>query len=166
GALPVRPAPGFPERSPLARRRRRRHSVEMKSSFRLGVLLVGLVGINVYVFFFNQKTAPREVLNLQSTSKTMEVSRREILKEARLPAPQPAKTAPAVRPTTPAPVVAAPPLPTAEAEPEAIPTEAPRRPPVILASASNPPAYRIPFAPPPEPSAPRAVVPAHAPYQV
>jgi murein DD-endopeptidase MepM/ murein hydrolase activator NlpD len=51
----------------------------MKSSLRLGVLLVGLVGVNVYVFFFNRKTAPRDVLNLQSTAKTMEVSRAEIL---------------------------------------------------------------------------------------
>ena len=49
----------------------------MKSSFRLGVLLVGLVAINVYVFFFNRKTAPREVLNLQSTAKTMETTRRD-----------------------------------------------------------------------------------------
>ena len=51
----------------------------MKSSLRLGVLLVGLVGVNVYVFFFNRKTAPRDVLNMLSTSKTMEVSRHEIL---------------------------------------------------------------------------------------
>ncbi|HTB58212.1 MAG TPA: peptidoglycan DD-metalloendopeptidase family protein [Polyangia bacterium] len=51
----------------------------MKNSLRLSVLLVGLVGINVYVFFFNHKTAPREVLNLQSTSKTMEATRREVL---------------------------------------------------------------------------------------
>ncbi len=51
----------------------------MKSSLRLSVLLVGLVGINVYVFFFNHKTAPREVLNLQSTTKTMEANRREVL---------------------------------------------------------------------------------------
>ena len=34
----------------------------MKNSLRLSVLLVGLVGINVYVFFFNHKTAPLEVL--------------------------------------------------------------------------------------------------------
>jgi murein DD-endopeptidase MepM/ murein hydrolase activator NlpD len=45
----------------------------------LGVLLVGLVGVNVYVFFFNRHTAPREVLNLQSTSKTMDATRREAL---------------------------------------------------------------------------------------
>jgi murein DD-endopeptidase MepM/ murein hydrolase activator NlpD len=157
----------------------------MKSSFRLGVLLVGLIGVNVYVFFFNGKTAPREVLNLQSTSKTMEVNRREILKDARLP------TASAVRPTAPSkpaarPVVVEPPAPTAQVEapaaeapsaepptrdltppspPTPIPTAAPARPPVILASASNQPAFRIPFAPPPEPSAPHVVVP-HAPYQV
>jgi murein DD-endopeptidase MepM/ murein hydrolase activator NlpD len=37
---------------------------------------------------------------------------------------------------------------------------------VILASASTPPAYRIPFAPPPEPAPPHAAVPAHAPYQI
>jgi len=51
----------------------------VQSSFRLGVLLVGLIGVNVYVFFFNRHTAPREVLNLQSTSKTMETTRREAL---------------------------------------------------------------------------------------
>ncbi|HEY4395193.1 MAG TPA: peptidoglycan DD-metalloendopeptidase family protein [Polyangia bacterium] len=51
----------------------------MKSSLRLGALLVGLAGINVYVFFFNHKTAPREVLNLQSTTKTMETTRHEVL---------------------------------------------------------------------------------------
>ncbi len=139
----------------------------MKNSFRLGVLLVGLVGINVYVFFFNRKTAPREVLNLQSTSRTMEVSRREILKDARLPAPQPAKAGPAARPA-PAPAAAEPPPPVAAepAAPQPIPTEAPSRPPVILASASGQPAFRIPFAPPPEPAAPRPVAPAHAPYQI
>ena len=51
----------------------------MKNSLRLSVLLVGLVGINVYVFFFNHKTAPREVLNLQSTTKTIETTRREVV---------------------------------------------------------------------------------------
>src|SRR4051794_16264586 len=69
---------GYP-RGRVARRRRRRQSGEMKNSLRLSVLLVGLVGINVYVFFFNHKTAPREVLNLQSTTKTMETTRREVL---------------------------------------------------------------------------------------
>jgi murein DD-endopeptidase MepM/ murein hydrolase activator NlpD len=63
----------------LARRRRKRRSAELRNSLRLGVLLAGLVGINVYVFFFNRGTAPREVLNLQSTSKTMDGSRHELL---------------------------------------------------------------------------------------
>jgi len=43
------------------------------------VLLAGLVGINVYVFFFNRGTAPRDVLNLQSTSKTIDGTRHELL---------------------------------------------------------------------------------------
>src|SRR5580692_7367067 len=94
----------------------------MKNSLRLSVLLVGLVGINVYVFFFNHKTAPREVLNLQSTTKTMEATRREVLaadaREARealtaetaaksatnkkkLPEPRPAKTSASVAEPTP-----------------------------------------------------------------
>jgi murein DD-endopeptidase MepM/ murein hydrolase activator NlpD len=151
----------------------------MKSSLRLGVLLVGLIGVNVYVFFFNGKTAPREVLNLQSTSKTMEVSRREILRDARLPAPTATRPAGPAR-SAPRPVAIEPPAPTAQADAPSAPADAPAvepppsapapiamaapgRPPVILASA-NQPAYRIPFAPPPEPAAPR-VVP-HAPYQV
>ena len=46
---------------------------------RLGVVLVGLVGINVYVFFFNRGTAPREILNMQSTSKTFDSTRQEAL---------------------------------------------------------------------------------------
>jgi murein DD-endopeptidase MepM/ murein hydrolase activator NlpD len=56
----------------LARRRRKRRSVELRNSLRLGALLTVLVGVNVYVFFFNHKTAPRDVLNLQSTSKNAE----------------------------------------------------------------------------------------------
>ena len=46
---------------------------------RLGVVLVALVGINVYVFFFNRGTAPREILNMQSTSKTFDSTRQEAL---------------------------------------------------------------------------------------
>jgi murein DD-endopeptidase MepM/ murein hydrolase activator NlpD len=131
----------------------------MKNSLRLGVLLVGLVGINVYVFFFNRKTAPREVLNLQSTSKTLEISRREVLKDARLPAGT--KPTPAPRPAAAAaPVRAHTPPPTAQAVP---PAPEPR---MILASdRTQQPAIRIPFAPPPEPAPPRVVVP-HAPYQI
>ncbi|HVU50081.1 MAG TPA: hypothetical protein VHL80_05315, partial [Polyangia bacterium] len=51
----------------------------MRNSVRLGVVLAALVGINVYVFFFNRGTAPKDVLNLQSTSKTMEGTRHELL---------------------------------------------------------------------------------------
>ncbi|HET6281432.1 MAG TPA: M23 family metallopeptidase [Polyangia bacterium] len=53
----------------------------MRNSVRLGVLLAGLVGVNVYVFFFNHKTAPRDVLNLQSTSKSMDAQKRDVLKK-------------------------------------------------------------------------------------
>ena len=47
--------------------RRKRRSAEIRNSLRLGLLLGGLVGINVYVFFFNRGTAPREVLKPAST---------------------------------------------------------------------------------------------------
>ncbi|MEA2700432.1 MAG: hypothetical protein QOI66_4703 [Myxococcales bacterium] len=67
--------------SELARRKRKRRSVEIRNSVRLGVLLVGLVGVNVYVFFFNRHTAPRDVLNLQSTSKTLEMEKKDVLKK-------------------------------------------------------------------------------------
>jgi murein DD-endopeptidase MepM/ murein hydrolase activator NlpD len=127
----------------------------MRSSVRLGVLLVGLVGINVYVFFFNHKTAPREVLNLQSTSKTMEVSRREVLKDAQLPAATPPAPPPrAAR-------AAAPPAPAVAT------AEAPAARPVILANAGDQqPPIRVPFAPPPDPAPPRVAAPAHAPFQI
>ncbi|HTA20358.1 MAG TPA: hypothetical protein VK989_13760, partial [Polyangia bacterium] len=42
-------------------------------------MLAGLVGINVYVFFFNHGTAPRDVLNVQSTSKSLDGTRRDLL---------------------------------------------------------------------------------------
>src|SRR5579863_1690679 len=164
----------------------------MKNSLRLSVLLVGLVGINVYVFFFNHKTAPREVLNLQSTSKTMETTRRDVLaadaRSAReaiaTSAPQPKAAEPpqkravaepaqkrAAGPTAPAaaPVVEEP--APGEAEPAPEPPR-PLRPTSDLAGrmlAANIPAphapYQIPFAPPPEPPAPRGVTP-HAPFQI
>src|SRR4029079_16151887 len=70
----------IPCRSVLARKqRRRRRSREGGKHLRLGVLLVGLVGVNVYVFFFNRGTAPREILNMQSTSKTFDSTRQEAL---------------------------------------------------------------------------------------
>jgi murein DD-endopeptidase MepM/ murein hydrolase activator NlpD len=130
----------------------------MKSSLRLGVLLVGLVGVNVYVFFFNRKTAPRDVLNMQSTAKTMEVSRREVLAaDVRKLKAGPSKVSPS--PSHPGAV--------AHAAESSLDLPAPTRlalngsasapialtgPPVILASAKNgTPMIRVPFAPPPEP---------------
>src|SRR3954452_2693427 len=79
----VRPRDGvrpFPARSVLARRqRRRRRGNAVGKPLRLGVVLVALVGINVWVFFFNHGTAPREILNMQSTSKTFDSTRQQAL---------------------------------------------------------------------------------------
>jgi hypothetical protein len=156
----------------------------MKNSLRLSALLVGLVGINVYVFFFNHKTAPREVLNLQSTTKTMETNRRQVLsadvrsgREA-IATSTPQKRAAEPRAAAPAPAPVAQPegrlvdKEAAPAEPEAEPPPAPPRPlgPAAeladrtLAANIPPPhaPYQIPFAPPPEPPAPRGTTP-HAP---
>ncbi len=69
------------ELTELARRKRKRRSVEIRNSVRLGVLLTALVGVNIYVFFFNRHTAPREVLNLESTSKTIEARKQEVVKK-------------------------------------------------------------------------------------
>jgi murein DD-endopeptidase MepM/ murein hydrolase activator NlpD len=135
---------------------------------RLGVLLTALVGINVYVFFFNRATAPREVLNLQSTSKTFEASKQETLaadvrkagelvasasKDARRPSAlsAPARSAPA---PAQAPVAeqapAAAEAPVAEQAPAAAPAPAPAaKPPVapVVLAAATPPVIRIPYAP-------------------
>jgi murein DD-endopeptidase MepM/ murein hydrolase activator NlpD len=98
---------------------------------RLGLLLAGLVAVNVYVFFFNRRTAPREVLNLQSTSKTLDGdgSQRELL------ARDAAAAAAAMKPA----VVAAP-----AAAHRLLPPK-PR-----AAGQASPPVIQIPFAPPPE----------------
>lgn len=47
--------------------RRKRRSAELRNSLRLFGLLAILAGVNVYVFFFNRGTAPREVLKPSST---------------------------------------------------------------------------------------------------
>jgi murein DD-endopeptidase MepM/ murein hydrolase activator NlpD len=125
----------------------------MKRSLRLGVLLTALVGINVYVFFFNRTTAPREVLNLQSTSKTFEAAKkdtltadvrraRELVTSASVDARRPAAS-PAVRPPVEAAVADAP----APAQPAAAP---------VVIAAATPPVIRIPYAPPPDSVASRA----------
>ena len=158
----------------MARRRRKRRSGELKSSFRLGFLLLGLVGVNIYVFFFNRHTAPREVLNLQSTSRTLEATRREALADdvraaqeqiAADTAPKataPAKPTPLPKPVKPAP--AAKPAPTPE--PAAPVASAPGPRPALAANANTtallapgatpaaPPVIRVPFAPPPEAATP------------
>ena len=137
---------------------------------RLGVVLTVLVGINVYVFFFNHGTAPREILNMQSTSKTVESTRQEALsadvrKAGELiastageahkmdPVPSPRNPIPSPRETgrgsgRGAPATAAPPtikIPFAP-PPEPVAVRAPAAAP----AAAAPPAIKIPFAPPPE----------------
>lgn len=107
---------------------------------RLGLVLVGLVGINVYVFFFNRGTAPREILNLQSTSKTMDGAREETLAADASRAKELVVAANQPRSPTPKPKGTPPPAPPARA-----------------------PVIRVPFAPPPEPIAARPPVPTTAP---
>jgi murein DD-endopeptidase MepM/ murein hydrolase activator NlpD len=107
----------------------------MKNSLRLSALLVGLVGINVYVFFFNRGTAPREILNMQSTSKSFESTRQEALAaDVRRAGELVASTSSA--------------KPVAKAAPASVPAPA-------SAPAAAPPAIKIPFAPPPDPIAAR-----------
>jgi murein DD-endopeptidase MepM/ murein hydrolase activator NlpD len=151
----------------LARKqRRRRRGRGIGKPFRLGVVLVGLVGINVYVFFFNRGTAPREILNMQSTSKTFDSRRQEALaadvrkageliastsraKPAAKSSPAPAAAAPReaqiAAPTAPSPRVPSP----REAQVPS-PREAGRG--LGRGAPPAPPVFKIPFAPPPEPA--------------
>jgi len=61
---------GQPEAAPQVEdalsRRRKRRSAEVRNSLRLFGLLAVLAGVNIYVFFFNRGTAPREVLKPSS----------------------------------------------------------------------------------------------------
>jgi murein DD-endopeptidase MepM/ murein hydrolase activator NlpD len=66
----------------LPRKRRKRRSADFRNSLRLGLLLTGLVGINIYVFFFNHGTAPREVLRPAATMKSVEAQKTEILQKS------------------------------------------------------------------------------------
>ncbi|HEY4184638.1 MAG TPA: peptidoglycan DD-metalloendopeptidase family protein [Polyangia bacterium] len=61
--------------------RRKRRSAEVRNSLRLFGLLAVLAGVNVYVFFFNHGTAPRDVLKPSSTVKAAE-GKAGTLKEA------------------------------------------------------------------------------------
>jgi murein DD-endopeptidase MepM/ murein hydrolase activator NlpD len=101
---------------------------------RLGVVLVGLVGVNVYVFFFNRGTAPREILNMQSTSKTFEATRQEALAADVRKAGE---------------LLAS----SAGAKPAARPPAAPGNKPAPAPGVPTPPGFKIPFAPPPDPVA-------------
>ena len=49
------------------RRKSKKRSAEVRNSLRLFGLLAVLAGVNVYVFFFNRGTAPREILKPSST---------------------------------------------------------------------------------------------------
>ena len=90
-----RAAPPMGAPPELPRKRRKRRSAEIRNSLRLGLLLAGLVGINVYVFFFNRGTAPREVLKPASTVRSAEAEKEEILRQSA----EGARRAPASAPT-------------------------------------------------------------------
>ena len=58
--------------------RRKRRSAEVRNSLRLFGLLAVLAGVNVYVFFFNHGTAPRDVqipLPLEGATLTLNITR-------------------------------------------------------------------------------------------
>jgi murein DD-endopeptidase MepM/ murein hydrolase activator NlpD len=128
----------------------------MKNSLRLSVLLVGLVGINVYVFFFNHKTAPREVLNLQSTTKTMDATRRQVLAadahEARQVLTAEAAATAAAPATAGTKAQPAESRAKASSEPIALPAA-----PEVIEPAAEPAALPVIEAPRPSPAAPRVI---------
>jgi murein DD-endopeptidase MepM/ murein hydrolase activator NlpD len=128
----------------------------MKNSLRLSVLLVGLVGINVYVFFFNHKTAPREVLNLQSTTKTMDATRRQVLvadaHEARQVLTAEAAATAAAPATAGTKAQPAESRAKASSEPIALPAA-----PEVIEPAAEPAALPVIEAPRPSPAAPRVI---------
>ena len=141
-------------------------------------MLAGLVGINVYVFFFNHGTAPRDVLNLQSTSKTMDGTRHDLLTKdasrgrallasasASTPTPTPgatpgAKAAPKVAaapvPVAPAPVPAAAPVAAVAAGAPAPEPASPAAPPVFRAPTDHAPVQVPPQAAPSQAAQPQA----------
>jgi len=129
----------------LPRKRRKRRSAEIRNSLRLGVLLTGLVGINIYVFFFNRGTAPREVLKPAATAMSAEAEKADILRESaesvtRRPS-APGKAAPAMVPGARGPAAGR--APAAHARPE-------RPAPASFAMPFAPPTpvVQIPYAPP------------------
>jgi murein DD-endopeptidase MepM/ murein hydrolase activator NlpD len=151
GAKPAAADPGALD--DLPRKRRKKRSAEIRNSLRLGLVLVGLVGINVYIFFFNRGTAPREVLKPASTVKSTEAQAQEILQRSadavRQPGPKTlAMAAPPLRRTA-GRTVPTPGRPAAPANAAIAP--APGVPPVPAApsvAAVPRPVVQIPFAPP------------------
>jgi murein DD-endopeptidase MepM/ murein hydrolase activator NlpD len=107
----------------------------MGKPLRLGVLLVGLVGINVYVFFFNHGTAPREILNMQSTSKRFESTRQEALAADVRKAGELLASSSGAKPAAKPPAIKVPFAP----PPEAV---------AVRTAPAKPPTIQIPFAPP------------------
>ena len=79
-AKPAAPDPGALD--DLPRKRRKKRSAEIRNSLRLGLVLVGLVGINVYIFFFNRGTAPREVLKPASTVNSTDAQKQGLLQQS------------------------------------------------------------------------------------
>jgi murein DD-endopeptidase MepM/ murein hydrolase activator NlpD len=142
----------------LAPRRRKRRSTELRNSLRLGAVLSILVGINVYVFFFNRGTAPKDVLNLQSTSKTMDSTRHELLAKDAVKG----RTLVASASTAPAP--AAPPA-AGKAIAPSVPVAAPPSPAAVPAAPAAPPVFHAPASPATSKGAspPQALAPQHAP---
>jgi murein DD-endopeptidase MepM/ murein hydrolase activator NlpD len=150
GATPAAADPGA--LSDLPRKRRKKRSAEIRNSLRLGLVLAGLVGINVYIFFFNRGTAPREVLKPASTVKSSEAQAQEILHESadavRRPGPKTLAmaTPPARRATGRALATAGRPAAPVNATVATAPGAAPI--PAPAGAAVPRPVVQIPFAPP------------------
>jgi murein DD-endopeptidase MepM/ murein hydrolase activator NlpD len=65
-------------------RRRKRRSVEFRNSLRLGLLLVGLTGINVYVFFFRDDTSVKKLMQPSSTERRLVDEKQQAIANAAL----------------------------------------------------------------------------------
>ena len=66
----------------LVPRRKKRRPQQLRSSFGLGALLVGLTAVNVYYFFLRHDTAVGSLMKPVSTSKTLSDGQREALSES------------------------------------------------------------------------------------
>ncbi len=66
----------------LVPRRKKRRPQQLRSSFGLGALLVGLTAVNVYYFFLRHDTRVGSLMKPVSTSKTLSDGQREALSES------------------------------------------------------------------------------------